>query len=117
MPWRSDRVPPPATGCEACHAEAWEGGGQGESGDCEPPARGRSRGCERQGREESGEKGKLLEGKVALVTGGAGINGLGFASALLMAGHGAQVVIIDLASADPQAARSEEHTSELQSQR
>lgn len=46
----------------------------------------------------------LLEGKVALVTGGAGINGLGFASALLMAGHGAQVVIIDLASADPQAA-------------
>jgi len=46
----------------------------------------------------------LLEGKVALVTGGAGINGLGFASARLMAEHGARIVIVDLEAARPQEA-------------
>jgi len=43
----------------------------------------------------------LLQHKVAVVTGGAGINGLGFASARMMAAHGARVVILDLAPADP----------------
>jgi len=43
----------------------------------------------------------LLEGKVAVVTGGAGANGLGFASAKMMAAHGATIVILDLAGADP----------------
>lgn len=46
----------------------------------------------------------LLEGKVALVTGGAGVNGLGFASARLMAEHGARIVIVDLEAAGPQQA-------------
>jgi NAD(P)-dependent dehydrogenase (short-subunit alcohol dehydrogenase family) len=44
----------------------------------------------------------LLKGKVAVVTGGAGINGLGFASAKMMAEQGAIVVILDLAVANPQ---------------
>ena len=44
----------------------------------------------------------LLKGKVAVVTGGAGINGLGFASAKMMAEQGATVVILDLAVANPQ---------------
>ena len=43
----------------------------------------------------------LLEGKVAVVTGGAGANGLGFASATMMAAQGATIVILDLAGADP----------------
>ncbi len=46
----------------------------------------------------------LLANKVALVTGGAGPNGLGFASAKMMAAQGARIVILDLASADPHAA-------------
>jgi NAD(P)-dependent dehydrogenase (short-subunit alcohol dehydrogenase family) len=46
----------------------------------------------------------LLAGKVAIVTGGAGINGLGFASARLMVQHGARIVILDLASAHPEEA-------------
>ena len=46
----------------------------------------------------------LLKDKVAVVTGGAGLNGLGFASARMMAAHGARVVILDLAQADPSAA-------------
>jgi NAD(P)-dependent dehydrogenase (short-subunit alcohol dehydrogenase family) len=46
----------------------------------------------------------LLEGKVAVVTGGAGVNGLGFASAKMMAAQGATVVILDLAVANPAAA-------------
>jgi len=43
----------------------------------------------------------LLQDKVAIVTGGAGINGLGFASARLMAQQGARVVLLDLEHADP----------------
>ncbi len=43
----------------------------------------------------------LLKDKVALITGGAGINGLGFATARQMAAQGARVVIMDLARAEP----------------
>jgi NAD(P)-dependent dehydrogenase (short-subunit alcohol dehydrogenase family) len=43
----------------------------------------------------------LLTDKVALITGGAGLNGLGFATARMMAAHGARVVILDLERADP----------------
>lgn len=43
----------------------------------------------------------LLKDKVAVITGGAGINGLGFATARQMATQGAHVVILDLARADP----------------
>ena len=46
----------------------------------------------------------LLKDKVALITGGAGLNGLGFATAKQMAAHGARVVILDLARAEPAAA-------------
>jgi NAD(P)-dependent dehydrogenase (short-subunit alcohol dehydrogenase family) len=46
----------------------------------------------------------LLKDKVALITGGAGPNGLGFATARLMAAHGARVTILDLARAEPAAA-------------
>src|SRR5207245_3839295 len=43
----------------------------------------------------------LLADKVALITGGAGLNGLGFATARMLASHGARVVILDLERADP----------------
>ncbi|MFM2345934.1 MAG: hypothetical protein RL654_687 [Pseudomonadota bacterium] len=43
----------------------------------------------------------LLKDKVALITGGAGLNGLGFATAKMMAAQGARVVIADLERADP----------------
>ncbi len=46
----------------------------------------------------------LLKDKVAVITGGAGINGLGFCTARMMAEQGARVVILDLEQADPQAA-------------
>jgi NAD(P)-dependent dehydrogenase (short-subunit alcohol dehydrogenase family) len=46
----------------------------------------------------------LLKDKVAVITGGAGLNGLGFATATQMAAHGARVVILDLARAEPAAA-------------
>ena len=46
----------------------------------------------------------LLKDKVAVITGGAGRNGLGFATAKLMAAQGARVAILDLARAEPQAA-------------
>lgn len=43
----------------------------------------------------------LLNDKVAVITGGAGPNGLGFATARLMAAQGAKVVILDLERAKP----------------
>ncbi len=43
----------------------------------------------------------LLKDKVAVITGGAGLNGLGFATARMMAAQGARVVILDLARAEP----------------
>ena len=43
----------------------------------------------------------LLKDKVAVITGGAGLNGLGFATAKLMASQGARVVILDLEQAEP----------------
>jgi len=46
----------------------------------------------------------LLKDKVALITGAAGANGLGFATARQMAEQGARVAVLDLARADPQAA-------------
>lgn len=46
----------------------------------------------------------LLTGKVAVITGGAGLNGLGFATAKQMAAQGAKLVILDLARANPAAA-------------
>ena len=46
----------------------------------------------------------LLTNKIALVTGGAGLNGLGFATARMMAEQGARVVILDLERANPAAA-------------
>jgi NAD(P)-dependent dehydrogenase (short-subunit alcohol dehydrogenase family) len=50
---------------------------------------------------------KLLEGKAAIVTGGASLRGLGLATARLFAEHGARVLIADLdAGAAEAAARS-----------
>ena len=46
----------------------------------------------------------LLKDKVALITGGAGVNGLGFATARQMVAQGARVAIVDLARAEPAAA-------------
>jgi NAD(P)-dependent dehydrogenase (short-subunit alcohol dehydrogenase family) len=46
----------------------------------------------------------LLKDKVAVITGGAGLNGLGFATARLMVAQGARVAILDLERANPQAA-------------
>src|SRR5688572_8713412 len=46
----------------------------------------------------------LLKDKVAVITGAAGPNGLGFATARLMAQHGARVAVLDLARAEPVAA-------------
>ncbi|MBQ0932284.1 SDR family NAD(P)-dependent oxidoreductase [Ideonella alba] len=46
----------------------------------------------------------LLTNQVAVITGGAGLNGLGFATARQMAAQGATVVILDLARAEPAAA-------------
>jgi len=43
----------------------------------------------------------LLKDKVAVITGGAGLNGLGFATARQMAAQGAKVVILDLERAKP----------------
>ncbi|MDE1947791.1 MAG: SDR family oxidoreductase [Burkholderiales bacterium] len=49
----------------------------------------------------------LLKDKVAVITGGAGLNGLGFATARLMAAHGARVVVLDLERAEPAAAAAQ----------
>jgi NAD(P)-dependent dehydrogenase (short-subunit alcohol dehydrogenase family) len=46
----------------------------------------------------------LLKDKVAVITGGAGPNGLGFATARLMAAQGARVAVLDLARTEPAAA-------------
>jgi NAD(P)-dependent dehydrogenase (short-subunit alcohol dehydrogenase family) len=43
----------------------------------------------------------LLADRVALITGGAGLNGLGFATAKLLASQGARVVITDIEAARP----------------
>lgn len=43
----------------------------------------------------------LLADRVALITGGAGLNGLGFATARLFASQGARVVITDIEAARP----------------
>jgi NAD(P)-dependent dehydrogenase (short-subunit alcohol dehydrogenase family) len=43
----------------------------------------------------------LLKDKVAVITGGAGLNGLGYATARQMAAQGAKVVILDLERAKP----------------
>ncbi|RRH85014.1 glucose 1-dehydrogenase [Variovorax beijingensis] len=43
----------------------------------------------------------LLKDKVVMITGGAGLNGLGYATARNMVEHGARVVILDLERADP----------------
>lgn len=48
----------------------------------------------------------LLKDKVVMITGGAGLNGLGYATARNMAEHGARVVILDLERADPAGAAS-----------
>ena len=49
----------------------------------------------------------LLKDKVAVITGGAGLNGLGFATAKLMASQGARVVILDLEQAEPAGAAAQ----------
>lgn len=49
----------------------------------------------------------LLQDKVAVITGGAGRNGLGYASAKMMAAHGARIVILDLEQANPAAAAAD----------
>lgn len=51
----------------------------------------------------------LLKDKVAVITGGAGVNGLGYATARLMAAQGARVAILDLERADPQGAAARLH--------
>ena len=49
----------------------------------------------------------LLKDRVVIITGGAGFNGLGFATARMMAEHGARVAILDLESANPAGAAAE----------
>lgn len=49
----------------------------------------------------------LLKDKVAVITGGAGRNGLGYATAKMMAAQGARVAILDLAGANPAAAAAD----------
>jgi NAD(P)-dependent dehydrogenase (short-subunit alcohol dehydrogenase family) len=46
----------------------------------------------------------LLKDKVAVITGGAGVNGLGFSTARMMTAQGAKVAILDLERANPAAA-------------
>jgi NAD(P)-dependent dehydrogenase (short-subunit alcohol dehydrogenase family) len=49
----------------------------------------------------------LLKDKVAVITGGAGLNGLGYATARMMAAQGARVAILDLEHANPAAAAAQ----------
>ena len=55
----------------------------------------------------------LLRDKVAVITGGAGANGLGRATARLMAAQGARVAILDLERAQPAAAAAQLGSSHL----
>ena len=55
----------------------------------------------------------LLQDKVAVITGGAGLNGLGYATARQMAAHGAKVVILDLERAKPADAAAQLGTEHL----
>lgn len=55
----------------------------------------------------------LLKDKTAIITGGAGINGLGFATARHMAAHGARVAVLDLAGANPADAAARLGTAHL----
>jgi NAD(P)-dependent dehydrogenase (short-subunit alcohol dehydrogenase family) len=43
----------------------------------------------------------LLKDKIAVITGAAGLNGIGYATARLMAAHGARVALLDLDRAQP----------------
>jgi NAD(P)-dependent dehydrogenase (short-subunit alcohol dehydrogenase family) len=52
----------------------------------------------------TGDEQMLLKDKVAVITGGAGLNGLGYATAKQFAAQGAHVAILDLARAEPAAA-------------
>jgi NAD(P)-dependent dehydrogenase (short-subunit alcohol dehydrogenase family) len=67
----------------------------------------------RQHSKSSGDINMLLKDKVAVITGGAGLNGLGFATARMMAAQGAKVVILDLEVANPQAAAAQLGTDHL----
>lgn len=49
----------------------------------------------------------LLKDKVAVITGGAGLNGLGYATARMMAAQGARIAILDLEQANPAAAAAQ----------
>lgn len=55
----------------------------------------------------------LLKDKTAIITGGAGINGLGFATARHMAAQGARVAVLDLAGANPADAAARLGTAHL----
>ncbi|GAC1340379.1 MAG: glucose 1-dehydrogenase [Acetobacteraceae bacterium] len=50
---------------------------------------------------------KLLDGKVAIVTGAASLRGIGWATASLFAAHGARVALFDLSAAAASAAAAE----------
>lgn len=49
----------------------------------------------------------LCDGKVAVITGAAALNGLGFSTARMLASHGASVAVLDLAKAKPETAAAE----------
>ena len=55
----------------------------------------------------------LLKDKIAVITGAAGLNGIGFATARLMAAHGARVAVLDLEGAQPNAAAASLGASHL----
>jgi NAD(P)-dependent dehydrogenase (short-subunit alcohol dehydrogenase family) len=55
----------------------------------------------------------LLKDNVAIITGGAGVNGLGFATARLMAAQGAKIAILDLERADPAGAAAQLGTGHI----
>src|SRR3954462_15272849 len=59
---------------------------------------------EHPGLTHPGDEEMLLKDKVAVITGGDGRNGLGFATARLMAAQGARVAVLDLPQAEPDTA-------------